>query len=62
MLSTETIKKDSVGDAQLNYSWAPEGVVMICFTSGMRSLLCLFVLRKNLDISWKIIGRFVLIT
>ncbi|XP_021812410.1 2-succinylbenzoate--CoA ligase, chloroplastic/peroxisomal [Prunus avium] len=34
VLSTETIKKDSVGDAQLNYSWAPEGVVMICFTSG----------------------------
>ncbi|KAM1008139.1 hypothetical protein ACFX2A_004711 [Malus domestica] len=34
-LTTESIKKHSVGAAlPLNYSWAPEGAVIICFTSG----------------------------
>ncbi|KAB2637168.1 2-succinylbenzoate--CoA ligase [Pyrus ussuriensis x Pyrus communis] len=35
LLTTESIKKNSVGAAlTLNYSWAPEGAVIICFTSG----------------------------
>lgn len=33
-LTTETIKKYSVKDSSFNYSWAPEGAVIICFTSG----------------------------
>ncbi|KAF3450298.1 hypothetical protein FNV43_RR06378 [Rhamnella rubrinervis] len=34
LLTTEEIKKHFVRDLPLDYSWAPEGVVIICFTSG----------------------------
>ncbi|XP_062095980.1 2-succinylbenzoate--CoA ligase, chloroplastic/peroxisomal isoform X2 [Humulus lupulus] len=33
-LTTETLKKHFVKDSSLNYSWAPDGAVLICFTSG----------------------------
>ncbi|EXB75224.1 2-succinylbenzoate--CoA ligase [Morus notabilis] len=33
-LTIETIKKHSLNDFSLDYSWAPEGAVLICFTSG----------------------------
>ncbi|PON54781.1 2,3-dihydroxybenzoate-AMP ligase [Parasponia andersonii] len=33
-LSTETIKRHSVKNLSMNYSWAPDGAVLICFTSG----------------------------
>ncbi|PRQ29647.1 putative o-succinylbenzoate--CoA ligase [Rosa chinensis] len=34
VLTTETIRKQSGRDASLDYCWAPEGAVIICFTSG----------------------------
>lgn len=42
-LTTETIKEhsQSLNDLSLDYSWAPEGAVLICFTSGMSSLISL---------------------
>ncbi|XP_030479987.2 2-succinylbenzoate--CoA ligase, chloroplastic/peroxisomal isoform X2 [Cannabis sativa] len=33
-LTTETLRKNLVKDSSLNYSWAPDGAVLICFTSG----------------------------
>ncbi|KAF9673164.1 hypothetical protein SADUNF_Sadunf11G0120100 [Salix dunnii] len=34
VLTTETLRKHVMGTKQLDYSWAPEGAVIICFTSG----------------------------
>ncbi|KAL9382892.1 hypothetical protein Peur_023215 [Populus x canadensis] len=34
VLTTETLRKHVIGTKQLDYSWAPEGAVIICFTSG----------------------------
>ncbi|KAJ6894866.1 hypothetical protein NC652_028572 [Populus alba x Populus x berolinensis] len=34
VLTTETLRKHVIGTKQLDYSWAPEGAVVICFTSG----------------------------
>ncbi|XP_050369441.1 2-succinylbenzoate--CoA ligase, chloroplastic/peroxisomal isoform X2 [Argentina anserina] len=34
VLTIETIRKQSGRDASLDYCWAPEGAVIICFTSG----------------------------
>jgi len=33
------LKKNSVSSQPLNYCWAHEGAVIICFTSGTSSLL-----------------------
>ncbi|KAJ6417577.1 hypothetical protein OIU84_003326 [Salix udensis] len=34
VLTTETLRNHVMGTKQLEYSWAPEGAVIICFTSG----------------------------
>ncbi|CAK7345905.1 unnamed protein product [Dovyalis caffra] len=34
VLTTETLSKHAGGSKQLKYSWAPEGAVIVCFTSG----------------------------
>ncbi|KAJ6980495.1 2-succinylbenzoate--CoA ligase [Populus alba x Populus x berolinensis] len=34
VLTTETLRKHAIGTKQLDCSWAPEGAVIICFTSG----------------------------
>ncbi|XP_050219730.1 2-succinylbenzoate--CoA ligase, chloroplastic/peroxisomal isoform X2 [Mercurialis annua] len=34
VLTTDMIRTDGLRLLQLNYSWAPEGAVLICFTSG----------------------------
>lgn len=33
-LTTETLKKPALKSLSFNYAWAPEGAVLICFTSG----------------------------
>uniref|UniRef100_A0A5B6YT33 Uncharacterized protein n=1 Tax=Davidia involucrata TaxID=16924 RepID=A0A5B6YT33_DAVIN len=34
ILTTETLKKPSLRSLSFNYVWAPEGIAIICFTSG----------------------------
>ncbi|KAJ6724095.1 OBG-LIKE ATPASE 1 [Salix viminalis] len=34
VLTTETLRNHVMGTKHLDYSWAPEGAVIICFTSG----------------------------
>eukprot|EP00257_Ricinus_communis_P021077 XP_015580475.1 2-succinylbenzoate--CoA ligase, chloroplastic/peroxisomal [Ricinus communis] len=34
ILTTDTLRKQGIGSPELNYSWAPERAVLICFTSG----------------------------
>lgn len=60
-LTTESIKKHSVGAAlPLNYSWAPDGAVIICFTSGTSFLYCVYLFSKDFsDISCKIIRSLI---
>jgi hypothetical protein len=40
VLTTETLRKHVIGTKQLDYSWAPEGAVIICFTSGTSPMMC----------------------
>ncbi|CAL1402865.1 unnamed protein product [Linum trigynum] len=33
-LATETIRSQTMGDLDLNFTWAPDGAAIVCFTSG----------------------------
>ncbi|KAJ0080697.1 hypothetical protein Patl1_11401 [Pistacia atlantica] len=39
ILTTDMIREHCLTSPPLNYSWAPEGAVIICFTSGKSLLL-----------------------
>ena len=43
VLTTEMLKKQSVSSLPLNYCWANEGAVIICFTSGISSIFYFFL-------------------